>query len=159
MGQAVPYTADQLEPQFQKCLYKGGCDGICLQPDPIGDVNLYPYVTNNPVNYTDPNGEIGIMGGALIIVSVINTELYLIDTYETNKMINALENEARATRNLINTLQGIDDECPGKYTDRIIKLLQRLEKINWQIAYLKTKTFSRTYNQVVNKVGKIILGR
>jgi len=60
MGQAVPYTADQLEPQFQKCLYKGGGDGICLQPDPIGldgdDINLYAYVANNPVNYIDPWG-------------------------------------------------------------------------------------------------------
>jgi len=63
MGQAVPYTADQLEPQFQKCLYKGGCDGICLQPDPLPgyltfpqSLNLYPYVSNNPVNWKDPLG-------------------------------------------------------------------------------------------------------
>jgi len=64
MGQAVPYTADQLEPQFQKCLYKGGCDGICLQTDPIGfdggDVNLYSYLWQNPVNWLDP---FGLQGG------------------------------------------------------------------------------------------------
>jgi len=32
--------------------------GLFLQPDPIGfdggDVNLYRYVGNNPVNFTDP---------------------------------------------------------------------------------------------------------
>jgi len=57
VGQSVPYTSDQLAPEFQKVLYKGGCDGIFLQPDPIWDVNLYPYVGNNPENYIDPTGE------------------------------------------------------------------------------------------------------
>jgi len=71
MGQAVPYTADQLEPEFQKCLYKEGCDGICLQPDPIWDVNLYPYVQNNPVNYIDPAGTIVIVDDAAIAYLVL----------------------------------------------------------------------------------------
>jgi len=60
VGQSVPYTSDQLAPEFQKVLYKGGRDGIFLQPDPIGflggDINLYNYVLNNPINYIDPWG-------------------------------------------------------------------------------------------------------
>jgi hypothetical protein len=61
VGQAVPYTADQLAPEFQKVLYKGGCDGIFLQPDPIWDVNLYPYVANNPIILIDPYGNIKLI--------------------------------------------------------------------------------------------------
>ncbi|MCS7063452.1 MAG: hypothetical protein NZM04_05320 [Methylacidiphilales bacterium] len=41
-----------------------------LQPDLIGfdsgDINLYRYVGNNAVNYTDPSGLIGPAGIALI---------------------------------------------------------------------------------------------
>jgi RHS repeat-associated protein len=60
VGQSVPYTSDQLAPEFQKVLYKGGRDGIFLQPDPIGflggDINLYNYVANNPIMWIDPYG-------------------------------------------------------------------------------------------------------
>ncbi|MFM0079923.1 RHS repeat-associated core domain-containing protein [Paraburkholderia sediminicola] len=38
--------------------------GRFLQTDPVGtadDLNLYAYVGNNPVNYTDPTGEWAVM--------------------------------------------------------------------------------------------------
>jgi RHS repeat-associated protein len=43
--------------------------GRFLQTDPIGfdagDVNLYRYVSNNPINYIDPNGDTPLITGAI----------------------------------------------------------------------------------------------
>lgn len=39
-----------------------------MQPDPIEDgdgPNLYAYVGNDPVNWSDPTGEIGVIGGLI----------------------------------------------------------------------------------------------
>ena len=55
--------------------------GTWLQPDPIGfsggDVNLYRFVNNNPLRYTDPNGQVAIVddaaeaAGAIVIVGAV----------------------------------------------------------------------------------------
>jgi len=80
VGQSVPYTSDQLAPEFQKVLYKGGCDGIFLQPDPIGldgdDINLYAYVANNPVNWIDPWGLWSVTYGGTLMGADFSSTLY-----------------------------------------------------------------------------------
>jgi len=79
MGQAVPYTSDQLAPAFQKQLYKEGCKRIFLSPDPFPgylaipqSLNQYPYTWNNSINYVDPDGMFAIgaiIGGGIGAVS------------------------------------------------------------------------------------------
>jgi RHS repeat-associated protein len=53
--------------------------GQFISPDPlgfaVGDGNLYRYVCNNPINATDPTGEIGIVeiivGGCIVVGAVV----------------------------------------------------------------------------------------
>lgn len=50
MGQSVPYTADQLQPQFQKALYKGGAISLLTSRERDKESNLYFY----RARYYDP---------------------------------------------------------------------------------------------------------
>jgi len=78
------YTARERDKEsglyFYRARYYDPAIGRFLQPDPIGflggDINLYNYVANNPVNYIDPEGKSLILGGiaiGIVINIIINT--------------------------------------------------------------------------------------
>ena len=69
------YTAREFDAEsglyFYRARYYDAETGRFLNQDPIGfaagDANLYRYVFNNPVNLTDPDGEIAISGTIIAI--------------------------------------------------------------------------------------------
>jgi uncharacterized protein RhaS with RHS repeats len=82
--------------------------GRFLSEDPIGfdggDTNLYRYVSNNPVNYTDPSGNLSPAsvtvclialgaGAAYDMTSTIIKNNEIMDNYE--KQINDIENQQK----------------------------------------------------------------
>jgi len=69
IGIRFRYTGQQYLRQlglyYYKARFYSANLGRFLQPDPIGtsdDLNLYAYVRNDPVNYTDPSGEFAVVG-------------------------------------------------------------------------------------------------
>ena len=65
--------------------------GRFISKDPIGfdggDVNLYSYVGQNPVNFVDPNGKfrIQITFARMVVVSIIGAAKYCYDQYKCFK--------------------------------------------------------------------------
>jgi RHS repeat-associated protein len=65
-AQPYNFTAREFDPEtglyFYRARYYDPVTGHFVQQDPIGlaggDVNLYRYVVNNPVNFVDPSGKV-----------------------------------------------------------------------------------------------------
>jgi RHS repeat-associated protein len=85
IGIRFRYTGQQYLRQlglyYYKARFYSANLGRFLKPDPIGtsdDLNLYAYVRNDPVNYTDPSGEVaqiivgGVIGGLSGLVGAFN---------------------------------------------------------------------------------------
>jgi RHS repeat-associated protein len=91
---------------FYRARYYDPKLGRFLNPDPIGfaggDTNLYAYVKNNPINYSDPEGlavpfffaaatyEVLKWGGAALIAMMTGKAIY-----ETAKVINKAETASK----------------------------------------------------------------
>ena len=55
---------------FMRARYYDPEIGRFLSEDPIWNTNLYPYANSNPITKFDPNGEIALIVGAILLVEV-----------------------------------------------------------------------------------------
>ena len=84
MGFPGQYYDQETGLQTNDFRYYDPTTGRYVTPDPIvllGGINLWPYVGNNPINHTDPTGEI------LPAVIVIPTAVVLIATVTTGYIV------------------------------------------------------------------------
>ena len=75
------FTGRELDPEtglyFYRARYYDPNAGRFISEDPIGidggDLNFYRYVGNNPLNFTDPTGEIIPLGIAIVVIVILPT--------------------------------------------------------------------------------------
>ncbi len=81
-GNPYAFTGREFDPEsglyYSRARYYDPQTGRFLQADPVFHLNPYPYVDNNPINFTDPTGHNALVAGAGAAAAAIGGEVILV---------------------------------------------------------------------------------
>ena len=83
---------------FYRARYYDPSIGRFISEDPIrfgGGINFYYYVKNNPVNFVDPKGKIGIISTIATGATILTTADFMVTTYYDYQIFKMLEEQKK----------------------------------------------------------------
>jgi len=149
LGNSFTYTAREFDSDsslyFYRARYYDADTGRFITQDPRlidGQLNLYPYVRNNPVRFTDPSGEVSpatvpcaIISGVAAAATVANMADLAID-------LNQLEDE---TNRLTDCAKMILDDPAGN--------LGELERITRRLKDIEIEAIRKARDKAISEFG------
>ncbi len=140
--QPFMFTSREFDPETGLYFYRtrtyDSSVGRFLQEDPIGlkggDLNLYPYVRNNPVTFIDPSGEGPIAVG--ICVGLVVT-----DTISTITILDQLD---KKLKELDAQMKALEKSCrPGEIDIEKFEKIKELESRKFKLGEGKVRAQGR----------------